>query len=489
MLKVSCNATDQIHHALAQCRFFGPPKLSKTRPVFTRRKDGALLSCSPTAKGPVLAVVSDRSGSVGAEGGTTTRVETGLGSLADRLRLGSLTEDGLSYKEKFIVRCYEVGINKTATVETIANLLQVFGFVDIILRYQPAFANSFDLFFYLGSNFAGYSAIFAKFSKWACRLLRFPHLAAYHLSKDEVGCNHAQGVGFSTDGFATTHTMRKLNLIWVTARMHIEIYKYPAWSDVVEIETWCQGEGRIGTRRDWILKDHATGQVIGRATSKWVMMNQETRRLQKVNDDVREEYLVFCPREPSKIFDVLLPDFTYGLVSKFLGGSFMVVISVLTDIFWLFTIGLSSCFRLAFPEENSSSVRKISKLEDPAQFSRLGLVPRRADLDMNQHVNNVTYIGWVLESMPQEIIDSHELQTITLDYRRECQHDDVVDSLTSVEPLEGGEEIPELRGTNGSAITAEHEQDCRQFLHVLRLSGDGPEINRGRTEWRKKPTR
>lgn len=46
-------------------------------------------------------------------------------SLADRLRMGSLTEDGLSYKERFIIRCYEVGINKTATVETIANLLQV----------------------------------------------------------------------------------------------------------------------------------------------------------------------------------------------------------------------------------------------------------------------------------------------------------------------------------------------------------------------------
>jgi hypothetical protein len=41
-----------------------------------------------------------------------------------------------------------------------------------------------------------------------------------------------------------------------------------AWdrSDVVEIETWCQGDGRIGTRRDWIIKDCATGQVIGRAT-------------------------------------------------------------------------------------------------------------------------------------------------------------------------------------------------------------------------------
>lgn len=92
--------------------------------------------------------------------------------------------------------------------------------------------------------------------------------------------------------------------------------------------------------------------------------------------------------------------------------------------------------------------------------------------------------------MPQEIIDSHELQTITLDYRRECQHDDIVDSLTSVEPIEGDEVIQALQGTNGSAsATVGKRQDCRQFLHLLRLSGDGLEINRGRTEWRKKPSR
>ncbi|KAL3828917.1 hypothetical protein ACJIZ3_017719 [Penstemon smallii] len=302
-------------------------------------------------------------------------------SLADRLRLGSLTEDKMSYKEKFIVRCYEVGINKTATVETIANLLQ------------------------------------------------------------EVGCNHAQSVGFSTDGFATTLTMRKLHLIWVTARMHIEIYKYPAWGDVVEIETWCQSEGRIGTRRDWILKDYATGEVTGRATSKWVMMNQDTRRLQKVTDEVRDEYLVFCPKT----------------------------------------------LRLSFPEENNASLKKIAKLDDPAQHSKVGLVPRRADLDMNHHVNNVAYIGWVLESMPQDIIDSHELHTITLDYRRECQQDDVVDSLTS--PERDGS-FSELNGTtNGSPVSEKDENSRLQFLHLLRLSKVGLEINRGRTEWRKKPAK
>lgn len=384
MLKLSCNAVDQIHGG-AQCRFLGP---HKPKPGFARRKDAppSLLPCissSSSSKRAIVAVVSDRgAGSVGTETGPG-RVEPSSMTLADRLRQGSLAEDGKSYKECFIVRSYEVGMNKTATVETIANLLQ------------------------------------------------------------EVGCNHAQVVGYSTDGFATTTTMRKLHLIWVTARMHIEVYKYPAWSDVVEIETWCQGEGRIGTRRDWILKDYATGQVIGRATSKWVMMNQDTRRFQKVSDDVREEHLAFAPRE----------------------------------------------LRLAFPEANNSSLKKIAKLEDPAQYSRLGLVPRRADLDMNQHVNNVTYIGWVLESIPQEVIDSHELQTITLDYRRECQQDDVVDSLTNVEHVENAEAILGQKGTNGSTAATENQNNNRQFLHLLRISGDGSEINRGRTVWRKKPAR
>lgn len=46
--------------------------------------------------------------------------------LADKFRHGGLTDDGLSYEENFIVRCCEVGPNRTATVETIiANLLQV----------------------------------------------------------------------------------------------------------------------------------------------------------------------------------------------------------------------------------------------------------------------------------------------------------------------------------------------------------------------------
>lgn len=118
MLKLSCNnGTDHIQ-ALSQCKFFAP-----ATSLFARRSS-TVVFCSSAAKIPaVSAAVSDRGGF--RFDGVANRVEPSSETLADRLRLGSLTENGLSYKEKFIVRSYEVGINKTATVETIANLLQV----------------------------------------------------------------------------------------------------------------------------------------------------------------------------------------------------------------------------------------------------------------------------------------------------------------------------------------------------------------------------
>lgn len=93
-----------------------------------------------------------------------------------------------------------------------------------------------------------------------------------------------------------------------------------------------------------------------------------------------------------------------------------------------------------------------------------------------------------LQSMPQEALGTHELQTLTLDYRRECQHDDIVDSLKSPDPDEDTAVTKlKLEETNGYAAAANDGDDVRQFLHLLRLSGDGLEINRGRTRWRKKP--
>ncbi|KAJ7567750.1 hypothetical protein O6H91_01G005200 [Diphasiastrum complanatum] len=307
------------------------------------------------------------------------------GSQADWLQIGGLVGDGMLYSERFVIRCYEVGTNSRASIETIANLLQ------------------------------------------------------------EVACNHARSVGFSTDGFATTPSMRKQRLIWVTTRMHIELDEYPAWGDTVEIDTWFQDEGRVGTRRDWVIRKVISGEVIGRATSTWVMMNQDTRRLSRITDDVRAEYMPFSTQPP----------------------------------------------RWAFPSEHNDSTKKILKLEENAQYIKTGLMPRRGDLDMNQHVNNVTYIGWMLESLPADILNTQELCSVTLEFRRECKHDDTLESMTSPELQLKDVPFHEIGSSNGAPLNGAsfsvlETATILKYLHLLRLEGSGIEINRGHTQWRKK---
>ncbi|XP_002992591.2 oleoyl-acyl carrier protein thioesterase 1, chloroplastic [Selaginella moellendorffii] len=266
---------------------------------------------------------------------------------------------GILYSENFTIRCYEVGTNKKASIQTIANLLQ------------------------------------------------------------EVACNQVRTLGFSTDGFATTLSMRKHHLIWVTVRMHIEMDDYPNWGDAVQAQTWFQ-ENRNGTRRDWLLKDVNTGLTLGRATSTWVMMNQETRRFARINEEIRGEYHQYALDPP----------------------------------------------RFSFPEDHATYKKhQLAKLEN-AEHHITGLKPRRADLDMNQHVNNVAYIGWMMESLPADIANSHELRGIILEFKQECKHDDCVESMAAkFSPADqSGDE--------------EH-----QFLHLLRLDGSSREINRGWTHW------
>lgn len=114
MLKLSCNVTDHLHNFFSDSRRIFVPVHRRTGPI----------SCFQLKKEPLRAILSAD------QGNSSLRVADSVSdtSPADRLRFGRLMEDGFSYKEKFIVRSYEVGINKTATVETIANLLQVWFF-------------------------------------------------------------------------------------------------------------------------------------------------------------------------------------------------------------------------------------------------------------------------------------------------------------------------------------------------------------------------
>ncbi|KAK8545212.1 hypothetical protein V6N13_066504 [Hibiscus sabdariffa] len=280
--------------------------------------------------------------------------------LIDPFGIGRIVQDGLVFRQNFSIRSYEIGADRTASIETVMNHLQ------------------------------------------------------------ETALNHVRSAGMLVDGFGSTPEMCKKNLIWVVTRMQVVVDRYPTWGDVVQVDTWVSASGKNCMRRDWIIRHSKTGEILTRASSIWVMMNKLTRRLSKIPEEVRGEI------EPY----------------------FMNTDPVVAE-----------------------DSRKLVKLDDNcAEYVRKGLTPRWNDLDVNQHVNNVKYIGWILESTPLPILESHELSSVTLEYRRECGRDSVLQSLSAVSD----------HGDGNSVSLNETE-----YQHLLRLE-EGSEVLRGRTQWRPK---
>ncbi|XP_004300950.1 PREDICTED: palmitoyl-acyl carrier protein thioesterase, chloroplastic-like [Fragaria vesca subsp. vesca] len=236
----------------------------------------------------------------------------------DHYRQGMIIEGGAGYRQRVVIRSYEDGLDKTATLESILNLLQ------------------------------------------------------------ETALNHMRMLGLISDEFGATYEMMKNDLIWVVSIMPIQVDRYPSWGEILEIDTWVGASGKNGMRLDWLIRSEATGHVFARATSTWVMMNRMTRRLSKMPEEVRAE---------------IAPWFIQ---------------------------------KQAITEDNFD---KIVKLDSKAKYMNKDLKPKRSDLDMNHHVNNVKYVRWMLETIPDQILEAHQLTSIVLEYRRECGSSDIVQSL------------------------------------------------------------
>lgn len=128
--------------------------------------------------------------------------------LIDPFGFGKIVEDGFVFHQNFSIRSYEIGADRTASIETLMNHLQ-----------EPAL-------------------------------------------------NHVKSAGLLGDGFGSTPEMCKKNLIWVVTKMQVLVDRYPTWVDVVQVDTWVAASGKNGMRCDWLVRDCRTGDILTRA-SRW----------------------------------------------------------------------------------------------------------------------------------------------------------------------------------------------------------------------------
>ncbi|WP_075601665.1 acyl-[acyl-carrier-protein] thioesterase [Saccharicrinis aurantiacus] len=173
----------------------------------------------------------------------------------------------------------------------------------------------------------------------------------------EVAWLHAEELQF---GFF--HLKENHNSFWALSRLHINVNKYPKWNDKVTLRTWTVSANRLFARRDFevILND----TVCAKGSSDWIIADLESRVLQ----------------DPSKI---------------------------LATIPYVFGEGLS---------EVSTERIKPTKLSLKDECIRK---VRYNDLDMNNHLNSIRYLDWVLDCLPRDWHINNKVTNVSINYMHE----------------------------------------------------------------------
>ncbi|KAI4381940.1 hypothetical protein MLD38_007956 [Melastoma candidum] len=235
----------------------------------------------------------------------------------------------------------------------------------------------------------------------------------------ETAINHFKGMGLNAGGFGCTPEMCRRNLIWAIRKTHISFHSYPSWTEVIDVKTRMY-TSRRGMHREWLLCSSRTGDLVAKSASHFVVMNMNTRKLSTFAEEILHE---MKPHSRDS-------------------GSF-------------------DCI----------NKRKLQKLDiDKADYVRTSLTPMWNDVDANSHVSNVKYINWIIEGVPRSILGTYVLDNVCLEYRRECDIDSNLCSISTTT-----DECVVDQGSRNEGIV--------KFDHSLLLQ-NGMEIARARTEWR-----
>ncbi|MFQ5652434.1 MAG: acyl-[acyl-carrier-protein] thioesterase [bacterium] len=212
----------------------------------------------------------------------------------------------------------------------------------------------------------------------------------------ESAWNHAEHLGV---GYS--HLMAK-NLVWVLSRQRLRILSLPKWGDSIKIQTWPSGTDRLFCYRDFRILD-AADEIVALATTAWFAIDLNSR----------------SPQQPGSYFTLKLENLERVLPGK---------------------------------------LNKLKSLTAPKR-ARVIQVGYR-DLDVNEHVNNVRFVEWMLESFALDFQKTHQLQEMEINYLAEAFY---------------GDEI---------SVRCEEEEDLA-FLHSSRNESTNTEVCRFRTVWQR----
>lgn len=162
---------------------------------------------------------------------------------------------------------------------------------------------------------------------------------------------------------------------WVLYKWDIKITKYPEFKEIIKVRTQPSHLKGFHAFRYFDILDSDGNQIVT-ANSMWLFLNTGTKRPTRITDDIFEGYGV----DKNKMTEL-----EFG------------------------------------------NIDKIAKIDFEKEFD-----VRYVDIDSNRHVNNIKYVEWALEMVPQNIVDNYTLGHLIVNYKKETAYGNSVTSLIEI---------------------------------------------------------
>lgn len=202
---------------------------------------------------------------------------------------------------------------------------------------------------------------------------------------EETAADHCYHIDHSL------YDLKAKNIGWVLLSGIMKMERYPNYKERITVRTWLsEYSGIRGIRENLILDE--SGKIIGRAKGLWVFFDIERRRPLPILNDIKERWAVVDEDSIAHNIKTKIPPVGHN---------------------------------------------------NPA----LEFQVKRFDTDMNKHVNNIRYLQWVMESLPEEIVENYQMQSIDGRFMAEANYGETVktyidkkdDKLTFHHTIKSGE--------------------------------------------------
>lgn len=177
---------------------------------------------------------------------------------------------------------------------------------------------------------------------------------------EDAGGMHSNQAGYGLNNIEQT------KLTWVLLYWKIRVFKRPLYGEKLHIQTWGRNGSKFYTFRDFYVYNEQE-ELVSIATSKWVLLNAETMSIEKITPELLAHY----HPEDTKVFE---------------------------------------------------SEPEINKLIEPTTYSSaFSYTVQRKDIDINNHMHNVSYLDLAYEVLPEEVYFNTDFKNVEIMYKKEIK--------------------------------------------------------------------